>query len=176
MLTLQPDRLSLREFKTDDAPFILQLLNSPSWIRFIGNRNIHSLQDAENYLSEKIIPSYREHGFGLLLVETRNEQIPIGMCGLIKRATLDHVDIGFAYLPEYEGKGYAYEAGMAMMLHARTTLKLPRIIAITTEENLRSVTLLKKLGLTFEKKIRMEGDPDELLLFGWTKSGIQSRD
>ena len=129
MSILESDRLILREFNPDDAPFILLLLNNPSWLQYIGDRNIKTLDDANQYLLNGPMKSYRENGFGLSMVEIKDSHIPIGMCGLIKREALEHVDIGFALLPEFAGKGYAYEIAAALMDHARINLGISEIVA-----------------------------------------------
>ena len=149
MIILETDRLILREFNTDDAAFILLLLNNPGWLRYIGDRNVKTMDDAKNYLLNGPMKSYYENGFGLSLVELKENHLPIGMCGLIKRETLEHVDIGFALLPEYAGKGYAYEIAAATMAHAETHLGITEIVAITTEDNEHSIRLLNKIGLAF---------------------------
>ena len=165
MIILETDRLILREFNTDDATFILILLNNPTWLQFIGDRNVKTLEDAQNYLLNGPIKSYRENGFGLSMVEIKNGNIPIGMCGLIKREALEHVDIGFALLPEYAGVGYAYEIASATMAYAKKSLRLDHIVAITSPANTRSISLLSKIGLYFEKMTRLADDEEELMLF-----------
>src|SRR6187549_3768173 len=101
MKVLETDRLSLREFVLDDAAFLLSLLNSPGWLKFIGDRGVHTIEDARKYIAERLVSSYRTFGFGFYVVTPKDEDIPIGMCGLVKRDTLEDVDIGFAFLPEY---------------------------------------------------------------------------
>ena len=165
MVILETERLILREFNTGDAAFILLLLNNPSWLQYIGDRNVKTLEDAQNYLLNGPMKSYRENGFGLSLVEQKENNIPIGMCGLIKRDTLEHVDIGFALLPEYAGMGYAYEIAAATMAHAKHTLKLEQVVAITSIDNTRSIALLNKIGLNFEKMVRLAEDQESLMLF-----------
>lgn len=165
MFILETDRLILREFNTADAAFILILLNNPSWLQFIGDRDVKSLKDAIHYLKNGPLKSYHENGFGLFMVEIKDSRIPIGMCGLIKRETLDDVDIGFALLPEYTGTGYAFEIASATMEHAKQSLGLEKVVAITTPENLHSISLLQKLGLKFEKMVRLSENEDALMLF-----------
>jgi RimJ/RimL family protein N-acetyltransferase len=165
MLIRETARLIIRQLTIEDAPFILQLLNTPTWITFIGNRNINGLGDARNYLVNGPLSSYSQHGFGLYLVYLKEENIPIGMTGLIKRATLDDVDLGFAFLPEYTGKGYAAEAAEAVLDYAKQTLGLPRIVAIVMAQNTSSTALLNKLGLRYEKMILLPGDDAELMYF-----------
>jgi RimJ/RimL family protein N-acetyltransferase len=162
---LETERLTLREFIKDDATFIMNLLNSPGWLKYIGTRNINSVDDARGYISEKLMPSYGKNGFGFYLMETKSDNIPVGMCGLIKRDGLDDVDIGFALLPEYEGNGYAYEAASATLKYAKNTLKLNRIAAITVPYNLSSIKLLEKIGFVFEKMINIPNDKEELMLY-----------
>lgn len=159
------ERLFIREFTTDDAAFIIDLVNTPSWLRYIGDRKVKTKEDAIRYLENGPIKSYKDHGFGLNMVMLKGEALPIGMCGLIKRDTLDDVDIGFAFLPSYEKKGYAFEAASAMLKTAQS-LGLKRVVAITLPINESSVRLLKKLNMQFEKTIRFPGEEQELLMFG----------
>ena len=161
---LETERLTLREFIPADAAFILELVNSPGWIQFIGDRNIKTTEQAIAYLENGPIKSYRENRFGLAMVETKDGKIPIGMCGIIKRDNLDSPDIGFAFLPEFTRKGYAFEIATATLAYASSQLKLPIIYAITVPDNIRSISLLEKIGLKFIKKIRSP-ENEELLLY-----------
>lgn len=165
MPLLVTERLSLRELTLADADFILKLLNEPSFIRFIGDRNIRSLADAENYLLQGPLASYQRHGFGLYLVEEKSNGIPLGMCGLIKRDTLPDVDIGYAFLPEFWSRGYALEATTGVMNYGKEVLKLSRIVAIVAPDNERSIRVLSKLGLRFERMITWSEDGAELKLY-----------
>jgi RimJ/RimL family protein N-acetyltransferase len=164
-IILQTPRLLLREFRVGDENFIVTLVNTPGWLEFIGDRNIKTTEDANNYLMSGPMTSYVRFGFGLYLVQLKNSHEPVGMCGLIKRDHFENVDIGFAFLPEVSGKGYAYEAASATLNYAKQTLGLNRIIAITNSNNTRSIKLLNKLGLGYEKKIKMPEEKEELLLF-----------
>lgn len=155
MQALQTQRLLLQPFTTADAPFILTLLNKPSFIRFIGDKKVRTLEDARQYLLNGPIASYNVHGFGLLLVELKESQTPIGMCGLLKREELPDPDIGFAFLPDYWNKGFGFEAASAVMNDACKRLKLDRTLAIVNPDNDASIKLLEKLGFRFE---RVKGD------------------
>lgn len=166
MYTIKTERLTIRPLTTHDDAFILALLNTPGWLEFIGDRQIHSRADAQKYIVEKIHKNYEEYGIGLQLVFLELIQKPIGICGLIKRDGLEDLDIGFAFLPEYFGSGYAFEAAKASLDYGFSQLKCNRIVAITTENNIRSRNLLEKIGLVFEKFFFMDGDPDELMLYG----------
>jgi RimJ/RimL family protein N-acetyltransferase len=161
---LETNRLLLRKFTVDDAPFMLRLVNEPSWIEYIGDRNVHTLEDAQKYLLEGSIQSYHDHGFGFYNVCLRDTGMPIGSVGFAKRPFLDHPDFGFAFLPEYTGQGYAIEVAVAAMAYAEEVLKLEKLVAITLPSNKRSIQLLIKLGFRFEKTVMVEGD--ELFLFG----------
>jgi [ribosomal protein S5]-alanine N-acetyltransferase len=163
MKVLETKRLNLRLLTIDDAPFILQLLNEPSWIRFIGDKGIRTLEDARNYIESGPVDMYARYGFGLYLVELSNGLIPIGLCGLIKRVTLVDVDIGFAFLSEYQRKGYGYEAAAATLEYGKEHLGLKRIVAITTKDNEQSGKLLEKIGFKFEDLVRLTDE--ELRLF-----------
>ena len=161
---LQTDRLSLREFTAADAAHILELLNTPGWLMFIGDRNVHTIEQAEQAIEMTYRRSYQTHGFGFWAVCLKDDHTFIGMCGLVKREILEHVDIGFALLPEYFGQGYAYEAAQATLAYGRTVLQLPKIVGVCDPQNVASSNLLQKLGLTFEKEISWS-DGEPTLLF-----------
>ena len=168
---LETERLVLRRLTVQDAPFLLRLLNEPSWLRFIGDRGVRTLEDARKYVLDGPIDMYERLGFGLYATTLReDETAPIGICGLIKRAGLDDVDIGFALLPEFWGRGYAHEAASAVMAYAKDVVGLTRIVAITSLDNESSAKLLGKIGLRFERTIRLNGE--EVKLFAWGQAGI----
>lgn len=164
MIVTTTDRLTLRLLNVDDGEFVLELLNEPSWLQFIGDKGVRTLEDARTYIVTGPMAMYDRHGFGLYVTERRSDGVPMGICGLIKRDRLDDVDIGFAFLPRYWGRGYAYEAAAAVMEYGRTVLGLQRIVAITSPENASSARLLEKLGLRFERMVQMtdDGAPDRL--------------
>jgi RimJ/RimL family protein N-acetyltransferase len=165
LFTLETERLTLRELSTADAQFILRLLNEPSFLRFIGDKGVRNLDDARNYILTGPIASYERHGFGLYCVQLKNPDTPIGICGLLKRELLADVDIGFAFLPEFWNKGYAFESASAILFYGKDVLKLPRIVAITNKDNDASAQLLEKLELRFDRLIKLPGDEDEIRLF-----------
>ena len=162
---LETERLILREFTVSDAKFIVELVNTPGWIEYIGDRNIKTKGQAKTYLENGPIKSYELNGFGLSLVELRNEKIPIGMCGILKRDQLNHPDIGFAFLPEYMGKGYALEMARATMDFAKGHLKIHTLLAITVPFNKGSIKLLEKVGMKFTKTFRFPEGKEDLMLF-----------
>ena len=165
MKVLETERLTLRWFSTDDAEFILRLLNEPSWLRFIGDKGVRNLEDARNYILTGPMDMYARLGFGLYLTERKSDASPIGICGLIKRDTLEDVDIGFAFLPGFRRQGYGREAAAAVMAHARSAFGLRRLVAITSPDNEASIRLLEKLGLRFEATVSLAGDGHEVSLF-----------
>lgn len=165
MKILETQRLVLREFTPADAAFVLELLNDPGWIRFIGDKGVRTLDEARAYIGRVPMASYERHGFGLYLVALAQSGVPIGMCGLIKRDTLEDVDIGFAFLPQYCGQGYAYEAACATLAHGKTTLGLARIVAITSPDNHSSIRLLEKIGLKHRRILHLESLGGETTLF-----------
>ena len=165
MKILETERLLLRQFSTEDAGFILQILNEPSFIQNIGDRGVRTLEDARAYLLNGPIASYAKNGFGLWLVILKETNESIGMCGLIKRDGLDDVDIGYALLPRFWSKGYAVEAAQAVKDYARGVVGLKRIVAITDPANESSVRVLEKIGLKFEKMVRLSADDIDLKLF-----------
>ena len=163
---LETDRLVVRRLSPEDAGFIFQLLNEPSWLRFIGDKGVRTIEDARAYILNGPVEMYARLGFGLYLVELKEEGFSIGMCGLLKRDSLEDVDIGFAFLPEYWGRGYAYEAASAVMAYGSSALGLNRIVAITSVDNESSAKLLKKLGFKFEEMVKLSNDSKEIRLFG----------
>ena len=165
MIVLETERLILRRLSTADGQFILTLLNEPSFLRYIGDKKVRTLEDAAQYIVNGPVASYERHGFGLGMVELRESRTPIGMCGLLKRDELPDPDIGFAFLPDFWNRGFAFEAATAVLGDARERLGLERILAITTPNNESSINLLQKLGLKFERVIKMSEDPDAEELF-----------
>ncbi len=153
MHILDTERLSLREFEDSDAPFILELVNEPAFIQNIRDSGVRTLDDALGYINKGPRASYARNGFGLWAVELKDSYELVGMCGLIKRDTLPDVDIGFAYLERFRSKGYATEAGRAVMEYGRNTLNIPRIVGITAPDNTASMNVLQKIGLRFDKII-----------------------
>jgi RimJ/RimL family protein N-acetyltransferase len=149
---LETDRLVIRPFVASDAGFIVELVNDPAWLVYIGDKNIRSHDDAARYIEDGPGAMYRRAGFGLWLVGLK-DGTPIGMCGLIRRDDLDDVDLGFAFLPQYRRNGYAFEAAQRVLEHGRRELKLARIVAITVPANVASINLLRKLGFAREKTI-----------------------
>ena len=165
MNVLQTERLSLRRMSLDDAEFIVELLNDAAFLRFIGDKGVRTTDDARRYILTGPIESYERHGFGLWLVELKGSETPIGMCGLLQRDTLSDVDIGFAFLPSYRSRGYALESAAAVMDYGRKVLGLKRIVAIANEDNAGSIRVLEKIGMSFDRMIRLaEGQPEIRLL------------
>jgi RimJ/RimL family protein N-acetyltransferase len=148
-----------------DAPFILELVNDPAWIQFIGDKGVRNLEDAKNYIVNGPVAMYNTIGFGLYLVERKEDLMPLGMCGLIKRDSLEDVDIGFAFSEKSRSKGYGYESASAVIAYGTNELGLKRIVAITSIDNTDSGKLLEKVGLRFEKII--SDSEEELKLFGY---------
>ena len=164
LLPLATDRLELAALTLEDAPFILELLNTPGFLRFVGDKGVRDLDGARRYLAAGPLASYARHGLGLLRVSLRQDGAPIGICGLIRREGLADVDLGFALLPSFEGRGYAAEAAAAVLEEGRRRHGLARIVAITDPDNAGSVRVLEKLGFRFERRVELAGE--ELLLFG----------
>ena len=166
---LETHRLLLREFELSDANFIVKLVNSPNWLEFIGDKGVKTIDDAIQYLEDGPIKSYKKNGFGLWLVELKDSKLPIGMCGLIKRETIENVDIGFAFLPQYSGQGYGFEIASATMSYAKNNLGLDKVIAITDSNNIASIGLLNKIGLSFEKTLALS-ENNNVLVFSPSNS------
>ena len=165
MNTLETERLSLQHLTAGDAEFLIELLNDPSFIRNIGDRGVRTVQDAHAYVQNGPAASYAKNGFGLDLVILKDTGEPIGLCGIIKRPTLDDVDIGYAFLPRHWSKGYAVEAASAVKQYAQDIIGLKRLVAIVDPLNLGSIRVLEKIGFTFEKMVKLSADDIELKLF-----------
>ncbi len=165
MAVLETDRLSIRRLTVDDSAFILRLVNEPSFIQHIGDRNVRSLADAKQYILAGPMASYDLHGYGGFLVELKETHLPIGICGLIKRDTLDDVELRFAFVPESWSKGYALESASAMLTYAHDRHGLKRLVAVTSQENVASINLLVRLGFYFDRMVRLPDEKEELRLF-----------
>jgi len=164
MVVLETERLRLRELEAADAAFILELVNEPDWLRFIGDRGIRDLDAARNYIEQGPRAMQAKHGFGLWCVESRADGTALGMCGLIKRDTLEHVDIGFAFLARHRGRGYAREAAQGTLAHAGG-LGLKTLAAITDPANARSIHLLEGLGFRFQEQRSLSPDAEPLCIY-----------
>jgi [ribosomal protein S5]-alanine N-acetyltransferase len=163
---LRSKRLELLEFGLGDDRFVLRLLNDASFLRFIGDKGVRTLEDARAYITQGPMESYRRHGYGLYLARLRADGASIGMCGLVKREGLEDPDIGFAFLPEFHSQGYATEAAQAVLDHGRRRLGLARIVAIAAPDNHASIAVLERAGLKFEGMVRLPADTRDLKLFG----------
>ena len=165
MNVIETERLNLREVTERDAPFILEILNDPDFMRFVADRGVRTLEDARRYVAERFVGSYRREGFGFWLVEPKDSGTPAGICGLIRRDTLPGIDVGYAFLPPFRARGYASEAAGAVVRYARETLGLERLYAIVNPDNSASVRVLEKLGMRFERMVRLSDDEPEIKLF-----------
>ena len=165
MNVIETERLNLREMSEADAAFVLEVLNDPGFIRFVGDRGVRTVEDAARYVAERFAESYRRNGFGLWLVATKGEGVPVGMCGLLTRKELNVVEVGYAFLPPFRGRGYAYEAASATTEYARGVLGLSRLYAIVNPDNAVSIRVLEKLGMRFERAVRLTGEESDVNLF-----------
>lgn len=162
MLILETKRLKLLEFEKSDAKFILELLNEPAWIEFIGEKNVHTLIDAENFIINNLNPSYSNNGYGLYAIKLKEDNTSIGMCGLVNRPGLSDIDLGFACLSKYQRHGYAYESSIATLNYAKNVLKIDKVVAITNPNNTASGKLLDKLGFRFDKLIDLSEEGKDI--------------
>lgn len=166
MIVAETKRLIISKFTLEDAPFFIELVNTPKFKKYIGDRKVQTIEQAQERITNGHLKNYAQLGYGfykLLLKEENNK--PIGTNGLVKRDTLELPDIGFAMLPEYENKGFGYESSLAILKLAKEKFNLKKIGAITLEHNVNSIKLIEKLGLTYEKKVKPFEDDAELLLF-----------
>lgn len=162
---LLTERLVLRELREEDAEFMLALLNEPSFHQYIGDRGVRTVEEARGYIRNGAMASYAEHGFGLWLVLRKEDGVPVGICGLLKRETLVDVDVGFAIRPAYWRRGYAVEAGAAALEYGQESHGLRRVVAITQADNAGSIRVLEKLGLQFERRIEWPDATEGVLLY-----------
>ena len=165
---LETPRLALGRLEFADAPFIVALLNQPSFIANIGDRGVRSIEDAHRYLRDGPMAMYEKYGFGLWQVVRKSDSTAVGMCGLLKRDNLPDVDIGYAFLPEYWGAGFAFEAAEATLRHAAGKFDLKRVIAVVSPGNTASIRLLEKLGFQYERMFAMRADEPQVRLYGRT--------
>jgi ribosomal-protein-alanine N-acetyltransferase len=162
---LETERLVLRRLSADDAPFVLELVNDPAWLRFIGDRGVRNIEDAREYIRKGPEESYAKLGFGLYRVEEKGHGVAAGICGLLKRETLEDVDLGFAFLPAFRGRGYAREAAAGVLALARGSFRLARVVAVTDPANEKSIRVLEGLGFRFERMTRLSANDTELRLY-----------
>lgn len=165
MQVIQTERLNLRWLQEQDAEFILDLLNQPSWLEFIGDRGVRNLDDARGYINNGPLAMIKQYGFGMYLAEIKSSKTAIGLCGLLKRETLEDVDIGFAFHPDFCGHGYAKEAAQACMNYAHAQLGLDRLVAITLPTNESSIRLLAAIGMHYQQDIKLDASAELLQLF-----------
>ncbi|HEX7316187.1 MAG TPA: GNAT family N-acetyltransferase [Pyrinomonadaceae bacterium] len=165
MNVIETERLSLREMSEADARFVLEILNDPGFIRFVGDRGVRNVEDAARYTSERFVESYRQNGFGLWLVAAKDEKVPVGICGLVKRKELNVVEVGYAFLPPFRSRGYAFEAATAVKSYARDALGLPRLYAVVNPDNAVSIRVLEKLGMKYERPVRLLGEDSDISLY-----------
>ena len=164
-IRIETERLLLTELSDDDAGFILALVNEPSFLRYIGDRGVRTLDDARRYIRQGPVAMYENYGYGLLRVGLKPDGAPIGMCGVLRRDTLPEPDLGFSLLPDFWSQGYAHEAAAAAITHARESAGVGRVLAITNVDNDPSIRLLGKLGFRFDKLVRLGEDTTDLRLF-----------
>ena len=164
-LNIETERVRIRALTIIDAGFMMQLMNTATWIKNIGNRNINNKTAASNYIANNIINSYHVNGFGHFLVAQKKDDQPIGICGIVKREGLALPDLGFAFLPQYEGKGFATESGKAVVKYASESLQIAELAGITKPDNLASIRVLEKVGMEFKGMIRLPQDANEFSLY-----------
>lgn len=174
MKILDTARLTLRRMSLADAPFILDLVSDADFIRFIGDKGVRNLEGARGYITHGALASYDTHGFGLFVVELRETTTPIGICGFVKRDTLPDCDIGYAFLPPYRGHGYVVESAAAVLAYGSRVLNMTRVLAITDPENDRSIRVLEKIGLRFDRLVQLSGETTPVRLY--TSDPVDLRD
>ena len=172
MKILETERLVLRKMMPGDAAFMLELLNDPGFIKFIGDRGVRSNEDAERYIRTGPTATYDTRGYGYYIVELKETGAPIGTCGLRTRDGLDDVDLGYAFLEAHRGRGYAAEAAGALLRYAHDVLGMQRVAAICSPDNHASVAVLQKAGFAYEKLVRLPGEASDVKLFVATNGDV----
>ena len=162
---LETSRLILEQLTVDDAQFMLEVLNEPSFLANIGDRGVRTVEEAEQYILDGPVDSYARFGFGMYLTRLKTDRTPIGLCGLVNRDTLEDVDIGFAFKPQFWGQGFAYESSVAVVTYAREAVGLKRLLGIVSADNAGSIRVLEKVGLSFVKMITFEADSEPIRLY-----------
>ena len=165
MIVLETERLVLRDVVESDAAFLVDLLNSPGFLENIGDRGVRDEDQARAYIAERVLASYRDHGFGMWLTEQKLDGKPVGLAGLVRREGLDFPDVGYAFIQRAWGQGYAQEAAAAVLAHAQGLLGIPVLAAITSPENFASMAVLRKIGFTFQGMITLPGADRESTYF-----------
>jgi len=165
MNLLETDRLLINKITIDDAEFILELMNDKDWIKNIGDKGVRTIEDAQAYIQNRFLKTYTESNCGFYSLNLKKNHQFIGIAGLVDREGLDHIDIGYGMLPQFRGNGYAFEATKAIYDYGYQDLKLEKIVAIVNPDNLSSIKLLSKLGLEFEKMIRLPDEEIDILLY-----------
>lgn len=164
-MILETKRLVIRKLTLEDASFFYELVNDPDWILFIGDRNVQTIQDAKDYLKNRIFKSYETSGFGFYAVVQKSTQEVLGISGFVKREELEYVDVGFAFLPKGRGQGFAFESTQALMNYGLNELKFDKVLAIANNDNARSHHLLKKMGFEFDQYVKLYDEEEEISLF-----------
>lgn len=173
-VVLETPRLLLRRFTLDDAPFVHAMVNDPAWIEHIGDRGVRTVEDARAYIRDRTLAQYDRLGFGMYVVTLRGSGEAVGSCGLIRRESLDDVDIGFAFLPQYRGQGYATEAAAAVLEYGVKSIGLKRIVAIVSAANHRSIRILERIGLRYERMLRLPDENEEIPLYAYEAAAAPS--
>ena len=162
---IQTRRFNLRLLNDADASFILGLLNEPDWLKYIGDRGVHTLNDAKAYIHSGPLAMIKKYGFGLYLVERQEDHMPVGLCGLLQRDGLSWPDIGFAYCAQFRRQGIAFEVAQATLEYAQSVLGLTKVAALTAINNEASIGLLRKLGFAYERQIALTGQAETSNLY-----------
>tara|TARA_B110000444_G_C18757279_1_gene555773 strand:+ start:688 stop:1206 length:519 start_codon:yes stop_codon:yes gene_type:complete len=163
--SFQSERLIIRPTLEQDAELIYQLMNTPKFIKHVGDRQLYSVEDAQKYIQDKMLAQLHSLGYSNYSLINKKNGAKIGICGLYDREGLDGIDIGFGILPEYEGLGYAFESSSRIIKAGFEELEIQEIKAITNKENISSQSLLVKLGFDLIGKVMLPIENDELLLY-----------
>ncbi|TXF76060.1 GNAT family N-acetyltransferase [Chryseobacterium sp.] len=163
--TFETERLSLRPMSAEDSAFILELYNQPNFLKYIGDKNIRTVEEAEEYIKTRFRPQIEKLGYGNYLITRKEDKLKIGSVGIFEREGMEIHDIGFSFLGEFEGKGYGFEAASELMKQAFAHFGLKKVSAVTSKDNFASQKLIEKLGLRFQKLVFLPNDPEELMYY-----------
>ncbi|CAV26369.1 GNAT family N-acetyltransferase [Vibrio atlanticus] len=166
MQAVETARLRLRMITPQDAAFIQRLYSSEDFLRYVGDKEITDAGKAVEYIENNILKMHQEKDVCLLVVEIKDSSTPIGVCGLIKRDTLESHDIGYGFVPEVYGQGFGLEAAQVIIEQAKHNADIDHLVAITTSDNIRSIALLTKLGFVFERVEEAINESVNLNLYG----------
>lgn len=162
---LSTERLTLRRAEATDTAFIVELVNDPGWLEYIGDRGIHTTAAALTYIEDKLWAAEAQHGYAMGILTRRDSGQPVGAAGFLRRDFLPHPDIGYALLTAHAGQGYATEICHALMAQGRSQFGFSAVLGLTSAHNTRSLAVLRKIGLTYLRTEQLPGWSDPSVIY-----------